>query len=173
MRVLRCPSTARRCSAGSSPSVRTASRTRPTRPSPPSPSATLRQTLRLRRPPLPRQQRLKRLRQPSRLPSDEATTEDASTEATDPSEAGTEATDAPTDSPTPGTDDDALLSPGLRLALSIAGGVAALTVLVVLGIRKIRAREAQGSTTGAPAAPQTGEVPDDDTSSDEGPGTGR
>lgn len=106
-------------------------------------------------------------------PVDGATTDDASTEATDPSDGATEATGAPTDSPTTGTDDDALLSPGLRLALSIAGGVAALTVLVVLGIRKIRAREGQGSTTGAPAAPQTGEPSGDDTSRDEGPGAGR
>lgn len=98
--------------------------------------------------------------------SDEATTGDASTgtDATDPADGATDATttDAPSDPPTTGTDDDALLSPGLRLALSIAGGVAALTVLVVLGIRKIRAREAQ-----------TDETPGDGTPRDDGPGPGR
>lgn len=64
---------------------------------------------------------------------------------TEPAEAAT--TEAPTPAPAD-TDDDALLSPSARLALSIGGGVAALAVLVVLGIRKIRAREAAAAQSG-------------------------
>ena len=71
-----------------------------------------------------------------------ALAEEEADATTAPADAAT--TEAPTPAPAD-TDDDALLSPSARLALSIGGGVAALTVLVVLGIRKIRAREAAAS----------------------------
>lgn len=97
---------------------------------------------------------------------------EASASATpEPTDAAT--TEVPTPAPADG-DDDAMLSPSARLALSIAGGVAALTVLVVLGIRKIRAREAAatqgGPADGAPEGPAGGTT--DGTTTDGTPGDG-
>lgn len=86
---------------------------------------------------------------------------------TEPAEAAT--TEAPTPAPAD-TDDDAMLSPSARLALSIGGGVAALTVLVVLGIRKIRAREAAATQSGP--AGGTAEGSADGTTTDGTPGDG-
>lgn len=93
---------------------------------------------------------------------------DAATSADgEPADAAT--TEAPAPAPAD-TDDDALLSPSARLALSIAGGVAALTVLVVLGIRKIRARQSAEAAEAAadPATSTTPQTPSDD---DEHPST--
>lgn len=93
----------------------------------------------------------------------EPATDAAATSADgEPADAAT--TEAPTPAPAD-TDDDALLSPSARLALSIAGGVAALTVLVVLGIRKIRARQS------AAAAADPGTTPPASSGDDERPST--
>jgi hypothetical protein len=101
------------------------------------------------------------------LAEQEAEAEASASASTEPTDAAT--TEAPTPAPAD-TDDDALLSPSARLALSIAGGVAALTVLVVLGIRKIRAREAAATQSGpAGGAP---EGPADGTTTDGTPGDG-